>query len=162
MEAALAAAVILEQHHYPPLILSFESVDYLDHVMFVYRRHGRWGSVARSRDPGLHGRKRVFRSARDLALSYVDPYVDLTGRILGYGVVDLRELGTYDWRLSEHNVWKVERLLQAHPHRAIRSSDCRIDKLRQRFRAFKRRSSDRKPLYYKGQDRWTVLPEEFR
>ena len=52
LEAALAAAVILEQHGFPPLVLSFESIDQLDHVIFVYRRKGRWGSVARSRDPG--------------------------------------------------------------------------------------------------------------
>src|SRR3954471_19239228 len=37
MEAALAAAVILEQHGFPPLVLSFESIDELDHVLFVYR-----------------------------------------------------------------------------------------------------------------------------
>src|SRR6185295_11878205 len=54
LEAALAAAVVLEQHGYPPLVISFESIDKLDHVIFVYRRNGRWGSVARSRDPGLH------------------------------------------------------------------------------------------------------------
>jgi hypothetical protein len=52
LEAALFAAVVLEQHGYPPLVLSFESVDQLDHVIFVYQRNGRWGSVARSRDPG--------------------------------------------------------------------------------------------------------------
>src|SRR4029079_13075881 len=86
MEAALAAAVILEQHRYPPLILSFESIDELDHVLFVYRRHGRWGSIGRSRDPGLHGRRPVFRRARDLALSYVDPYIDYHGRVTGYTV----------------------------------------------------------------------------
>ena len=54
---------------------------------------GRWGSVARSRDPGLHGRKPVFATPRALALSYVDPYVDYTGRVTGYAVVDLRD----DW-----------------------------------------------------------------
>ena len=80
-------------------------------MLFVYRENGRWGSVARSRDPGLHGRKPVFRTARALALSYVEPYVDFTGRITGYAVVDLRMLGHYDWRLSERNVWKAERLL---------------------------------------------------
>ena len=74
----------------PPLVLSFESIDELDHVIFVYRRKGRWGSVARSRDPGLHGRKPVFATPRALALSYVDPYVDFTGRVTGYAVVDLR------------------------------------------------------------------------
>src|SRR5688572_24002112 len=41
LEAALAAAVILEQHGYPPLVLSFESIDHLDHVIFVYRSRGR-------------------------------------------------------------------------------------------------------------------------
>src|ERR1051326_9148361 len=106
LEAALAAAVILEQHGYPPLVLSLESIDELDHVIFVYRRRGRWGSIARSRDPGLHGRRPVFRTPRALALSYVDPYVDFSGRVIGYAVVDLRDLlADYDWRLSEQNVW---------------------------------------------------------
>jgi hypothetical protein len=77
-----------------------EPVDKLDHVLFVFRQDGRWGSVARSRDPGLHGRKPVFRSPRQLAASYQDAYVDLTGRVTGYAVADLRELGSYDWRLS--------------------------------------------------------------
>src|SRR5205809_4662185 len=127
LEAALAAAVILEQHGYPPLVLSFESIDELDHVIFVYRRRGRWGSIARSRDPGLHGRRPVFATPRALALSYVDEYVDFTGRVTGYTVADLRDLlPDYDWRLSEHNVWKAERVLLDAPHRAIRSSDARI------------------------------------
>jgi hypothetical protein len=162
LEAALAAAVILEQHGYPPLVLSFESVDDLDHVLFVYQKKGRWGSIGRSRDPALHGRKPVFRTARDLALSYVDGYVDLTGRITAYAVVDLRVLGDYDWRLSEKNVWKVERLLLDHPHMPIRSSDARITRLRARYRAFKAEFPDCKPLYYNGREKWTRLPEEFK
>ncbi len=162
LEAALAAAVILEQHGYPPLVLSFESIDKLDHVLFVYQANGRWGSVARSRDPGLHGRKAVFRRPRDLALSYVDPYIDFTGRITAYAVVDLRELGDYDWRLSEKNVWKVEQYLLDYPHRPIRSSDRRIDRLRARYRAFRSQYPDRKPLDYRGREKWTELPEKFR
>jgi hypothetical protein len=162
LEAALAAAVILEQHGYPPLVLSFESIDGLDHVLFAYRKAGRWGSIARSRDPGLHGRKPVFRTARDLALSYVDGYIDYTGRITAYAVVDLRTaLGDYDWRLAETNVWKVERVLLDFPHRPIRSSDARIDRLRARYRAFRMQYPDRKPLYYQGRDTWTELPGEF-
>ena len=162
LEAALSAAVILEQHGYPPLVLSFESIDHLDHVLFVYQRNGRWGSVARSRDPGLHGRKAVFRTARDLALSYVDPYIDYTGRITGYAVVDLGIMGDYDWRLSERNVWKVERELLDYPHRPIRSSDDRIDALRRRYKAFKAQFPDRKPLYYRNRHTWTELPAEFQ
>ncbi|HEY9467413.1 MAG TPA: hypothetical protein VIR54_30185, partial [Vicinamibacterales bacterium] len=48
LEAALSAAAIMEQHGYPPLVLSFESIDLLDHVIFVYRARTGWGSVARS------------------------------------------------------------------------------------------------------------------
>ena len=59
LEAALFAACVLEQHGYPPLVMGLESIDGLDHVIFVYKHRGRWGSVARSRDPGLHGRKPV-------------------------------------------------------------------------------------------------------
>ena len=66
MEAAIFAAVVLEQHGFPPMVMSIESKDWLDHVVFLYRKRGRWGSIARSRDPGLHGRKPVFRSPRDV------------------------------------------------------------------------------------------------
>ncbi len=160
LEAALAAAVILEQHGYPPLVLSFESIDELDHVLFVYRHRGRWGSVARSRDPGLHGRRPVFRTARALALSYVDPYIDFTGRVTGYAVVDLRVLGEYDWRLSRRNIWKAERLLLNWPHRPIRSSDRRIDRLRARYFKFRREHSGKKPAAYPGSATWTELPRD--
>lgn len=162
LEAALAAAVILEQHGYPPLLLSFESIDDLDHVIYIYRRRGRWGAIGRSRDPGLHGRKPVFRSARDLASSYVEPYVDFTGRVTGYATLDLRTLGDYDWRLSELNVWKVERVLLDHPHTPLPSSDVRIDRLRERYRRFRAEHPGEKPVYYRGRERWTALPSEFR
>jgi hypothetical protein len=160
LEAALAAAVILEQHGYPPLVLSFESIDELDHVLFVYQHRGRWGSIARSRDPGLHGRRPVFRTARALALSYVDPYIDYHGRITGYTVVDLRTLlGDYDWRLSEKNVWKAERVLLDAPHRPIRSSDARIDRLRRRYVEFRKQNDGRKPLYYRNRHQWSEMPQ---
>jgi hypothetical protein len=159
LEAALFAAVVLEQHGYPPLVLSFESIDRLDHVIFVYQRGGRWGSVARSRDPGLHGRKAVFATPRALATSYMDPYIDLTGRVTGYAVVDLRVMGAYDWRLADTNVWKVERMLLDHPHRPLPSSNRHVNALRARYRAFKQEFPDHKPLFYRRRDRWTELPE---
>lgn len=162
LEAALAAAVILEQHGYPPLVLSFESIDELDHVLFVYRTATGWGSIARSRDPGLHGRKPVFTSPRNLALSYVDPYVDFSGRITAYEVIDLRAMGRYDWRLSDSNVWKVERVLLDWRHRPIRTSNKRIARLRARYREHMRTHDNCKPVYYKGRERWTELPPEYR
>jgi hypothetical protein len=138
LEAALAAAVVLEQHGHPPLVMSLESQDKLDHVVFVFRRRGLWGAVARSRDLGLHGRRPVFPNLRQLAWSYFDTYVDLTGRITGYGLGDLRELGGYDWRFSPRNVWKVERYLQEIPHTELRSSDARYRRLLARYKEFRR------------------------
>jgi hypothetical protein len=161
LEAALAAAVIMEQHGYPPLVLSFESIDLLDHVIFVYKTADGWGSVARSRDPGLHGRRPVFATPRALALTYFESYIDFTGRIKAYAVVDLRVLGGYDWRLSETNVWKVEQVLLDWPHRRIASSDRKAEAMRRRYRRF-HDAHDFKPWkYYRGRDRWTALPPEF-
>jgi hypothetical protein len=163
LEAALFAAAVLEHHGYPPLLLSFESIDQLDHVIFVYRQNGRWGSIARSRDPGLHGRKPVFATPEALARSYMDPYVDFSGRVTGYVVVNIAALmGDYNWRLTDKNAWKVERVLLDHPHRPLRSSDARVDRLRARYRAFRTSFPGRKPVFYRGRARWTPLPEEFR
>jgi hypothetical protein len=161
LEAALTAAVLLEQHDYPPIVMSLESIDELDHVIFVYRHSGRWGAVARSRDPGLHGRRPVFRSLRQMALSYFDPFVDRTGCLKAYGHVDLRVLGRYDWRLAEGNAWKVERLLFGIPHRPIRSSTARVARLRRRYFAFLEANPHGKPVFY-DRRAWTALPERFR
>ena len=162
MEAALFAAVVLEQHGYPPLVMSLASKDWLDHVIFIYQHDGRWGSIGRSRDPGLHGRKPRFGSLRQLAMSYYDPYVDYTGRLRGFGVAHLGDrMGGYDWRLTSRNVWKVERMLIELPHKKIRSSDTRYRQLLKRYKAYRRTHDDRKPIYYRGREHWEPLPKEF-
>ncbi len=158
LEAALASAVILEQHGYPPRVLSFESQDRIDHVIFVFQRRGRWGSVARSRDAGLHGRRPVFRSIRDLLWSYFEPYVDFTGRIIGYALVNLANLRTYDWHFSRQNMWKVEQSLIDIPHRRLRSSDTRYRQLLKTYKAFRRQHPNAPAVYYRGQERWMPLP----
>jgi len=154
LESALAAAVILEQHGYRSLLLDLESQDDLDHVLFLYRKEGRWGTVAKSRDPGLHGRRPVFRRLRDLVTSYVAPFVDHTGRITAYGVADLEALGSYDWRLSKRNLWKVRQHLIDLPHTPLQTSDQAYRCWHERFRAYKRRFPNHKPLYYPGRRTW--------
>jgi len=156
LEAALSAAVILEQHGFPPLLLDMASQDRLDHVMFLYQRSGRWGTVARSRDPGLHGRYPVFSSLRELVNSYADPYVDFSGRIIGFGVLDLRGLGDYDWRLSNRNVWKVERVLIDMPHKRFHMSNQRYRFWYDRFVAYKNRYPHRKPIHFPNRRCWTA------
>ena len=153
LEGALCAATILEQHGYPPILMDLESVDDLDHVVFLFQDHGGYGSVARSRDPGLHGRKPVFRLARNLAYSYVDAYVDFTGRINGYGRLDLTALDA-DWRTSNESVWAVERALIEMPHRPLRTSDARYRKWHARYLRYKARYPDRRPSYYPNRRTW--------
>jgi len=159
LEAALFAACVLEQHGYPPLLLTFESVDGLDHVLFLYRRRGRWGTVARSRDPGLHGRKPVYRSLRALTMSYFDAYIDPTGCIEGFARYDLRSLGDYDWRFPCRNMWKVERILIDVPHRRIKVPRRRVKRMRARYLAYREKYG--KPLFYRGRENWTEIPKEF-
>jgi hypothetical protein len=154
LEGALVAATILEQHGYPPVLVSIESQDKLDHVLLLFKRKGRLGSVARSRDLGLHGRKPVFRTVRDLVMSYFEQYIDSTGRITGYGVASLYELGNYDWRFSLRNVFKVERHLQDIPHRQIHSSDARYEKARRRYLEFHSRHPNRYPDYFANRSLW--------
>ena len=156
LEAAVAAAVILEQHGYPPLLLDLESHDLLDHVIFVFKHNGGWGAVARSRDIGLHGRKPVFRSLRDLAWSYFDPFVDFSGRLKGYALTSLYDLGAYDWRFSPRNRSKIEDHLRAIPHQSLRSSDQRYEKLLARYHRYKKRYPDRSPAYYDSRPQWML------
>ena len=156
LEAAIGAAVILEQHGYPPLLLDVASKDLLDHVVFVFKQDGRWGSIGRSRDIGLHGRRPVFRSLRDLTWSYFDPYVDFSGRIVGYAQANLYDLGNYDWRFSSRGMRRIEHYLRALPHTPLHSSDTRYKTLLDRYHRYKKRYPDRSPSYYENRRQWML------
>jgi len=156
LEAAVGAAVIMEQHGYPPLLLDIESWDLLDHVIFVYQQNGLWGSIGRSRDIGLHGRKPLFRSLRGLVWSYFDPYVDFTGRIKGYGLTSLYDLGDYDWRFSSRRMIKIENHLREMKHKKLKSSDERYKKLLARYHRYKKRFPNRSPRYYANAWQWML------
>lgn len=138
MEAALAAAAVLEVHGYPPVIISFESQDGLDHIIYVFREkrdQGKFGAIARSRDEGLHGRPPIYSSLRALAQSYLDPYVDKTGRITAYECFHLDECAA-DWRRSRRSVWPTETYLLQAPHQPLKSTEAQYQKL---LRAYLRR-----------------------
>ena len=154
LEAALSAATILEQHGHPPLLLDLRSRDRLDHVVLLFEHRGRFGAVARSRDPGLHGRKPVFTTIEALVRSYVLPFIDATGRIIGYSTYDLRDAPRCDWRLSERNVWAIERILQTNRGRRLPTSDTEYRRWHARYLAFRARFPHRKPLYYPNRGTW--------
>ncbi len=132
LEACFVAAAILEHGGYPPLVISLESQDRLDHVVFVYKKNNRWGAISRSRDDGLQGRKAVYKSLRALAASYIDAYVDSTGRITGFAVENLNDTKS-NWRHSKRNVWKAEDFLIYAKHKKLNCSHARYKKLLQRF-----------------------------
>jgi hypothetical protein len=132
LEAAFIAAAILEHHGYPPHVISLESQDGLDHVIYVFQRNGRWGSIGGSRDEGLHGRPPIYRSLRDLAWSYFDPYVDRTGRILAYQIAHLDDTKA-NWRTSPRNVWKAENYLLKIKHIKLKASASRYRKILRNF-----------------------------
>lgn len=127
LEASFVAATILEHWGYPPLVLSLESQDDLDHVVFAFKKGNLWGTIGRSRDPGLQGRRPVFKSIESLVDSYLDPYVDRTGRITGYAIAHLDDSWT-DWRYSDTFVWKTEQYLIDFKHRSIKMDESRYQK----------------------------------
>lgn len=131
-EATFIAAAILEQHGFPPLIVSLESQDCLDHVIYVFKKKGLWGSIGRSRDEGLHGRPPRFRSIRTLVQSYVEPFIDKTGRITGYQIANLDDTRS-NWRYSKRNLWKAEKYLLDLPHKKFYSSDSVYRKIHTRY-----------------------------
>jgi hypothetical protein len=129
MEAAFVAAAILELHGYPPLVLSLESIDGLDHVLFVFKKNRKWGAVGRSREKGLAGRPAIFRSIRDLAWSYFEPYIDDTGKIKAYQLAHLDDTKA-DWRSGRKQQFRAEKFLLKLPHKKMLSSRKRFRKLK--------------------------------
>ena len=88
LEAVFFAAAVLEKHGYPPLVLDLESIDYLDHCLFLYQEKGLFGAIGVSRERELYGKKASFSSVKDLVMSYYDDYidyvVDLDKRLITY------------------------------------------------------------------------------
>lgn len=148
LEAAMAAAAVLEHHGYPPLLLDIDSTDKLGHDLFLYTHNGRYGTVGASRDIGLYGRKPVFTTIKSLVASYAAPYIDAEAEITGYAVLDLRTLSDGRWRDSKRQVWYVERALINAPHHPFRSSRTFVKTWRDRYVQFRQKYPDKQPDYF--------------
>ena len=128
----------------------------------LYKERGRWGAIARSRDPGLHGRKPAFCRPARVALSYVEATSTTPGGCAATASpISTRRCPDYDWRFSLKNVWKVEQLLIEWPHRKIKTSDARTAPCsRDTSRSGKRYG--RKPWrYYNGRESGCPFPRNF-
>ena len=114
MEGALVAAAAFRVHGHPPLLMDLESVRDDDHVVALYRERGLWGGVAKSNFAGLRFRAPVYRTLRELAISYFEHYYNLRGErtLRAYSVpVNLARLDDQHWMTAEEDVWSVPELL---------------------------------------------------
>lgn len=119
LEGALLAAAALRVNGQPPLVMDLEAVRDDDHVVALYRERGLWGGIAKSNFAGLRFRAPVYRTLRELALSYFEHYYNLRGErtLRSYSVaVNLARLDGKNWMTSEEEVWCVPELLIASRH----------------------------------------------
>ncbi len=122
LEGALVAAAALRVNGYPPLLMDLEAVRDDDHVVALYRERGLWGGIAKSNFAGLRFRAPVYRTLRELAVSYFDHYYNLRGeRTLRAwaGPVNLARLDRLHWMTAEDDVWCVPELLIAARHHPL-------------------------------------------
>lgn len=122
LEGALLAAAALRVNGHPPLLMDLEAVRDDDHVIALYRERGLWGGIAKSNFAGLRFRAPVYRTLRELALSYFDHYFNLRGdrTLRSYSVpVNLNRLDGRHWMTAEDDVWCVPELLIAARHYPI-------------------------------------------
>ena len=117
LEGALVAAAALRVNGYPPLLMDLEAVHDDDHVIALFRERGLWGGIAKSNFAGLRFRAPVYRTLRELALSYFEQYYNLRGErtLRAYSrPVNLARLDSRHWMTAEEDVWFVpERLIAA-------------------------------------------------
>jgi hypothetical protein len=119
MEGALVAAAALRVNGHPPLLMDLEGVHDDDHVVALYREHGLWGGIAKSNFAGLRFRAAVYRTLRELAMSYFEHYYNLRGErtLRSYSrAVNLERLDEEGWMTAEEDVWCVPELLIAAQH----------------------------------------------
>jgi hypothetical protein len=122
MEGALIAAAALRLLGHPPLILDLEAVRDSDHVLAVYRVAGHWGAVAKSDYSGLRSREPVYRTIRELVMSYFEHYYNPAGEktLRAYSrPVSLTRFDRMGWMTAERDVWEIPNHLCDIPHTKV-------------------------------------------
>lgn len=119
-EGAFLAAAAFRVHGLPPLLLDLEADDRDDdHVLALYRERGLWGAVGMSKFAGLRYRSPVYRTLRELALSFMEHYYNWDGErtLRAYSrPVSLARFDRIGWMTSEEDLWPVVEHLGLIPH----------------------------------------------
>ncbi|MGH9719233.1 MAG: hypothetical protein ACRD8O_03410 [Bryobacteraceae bacterium] len=119
LEGALFAAAALRYNGFPPLLVDLEATRDDDHVLAVFRLNGCWGAVAKSNYSGLRYREPVYRSLRELAMSYFEHYYNPGGQktLRAYSrPVNLTRFDRISWMVTEDELWPVSEYLFSIPH----------------------------------------------
>jgi len=122
MEGALLGAAALRMLGHPPLLLDLEAEHDTDHVLAIFRLRGHWGAVAKSNFSGLRYREPVYRTLRELVMSYFEHYYNLRKErtLRGYSrPVNLKRFDRIGWMTAEADVWAVPEHLCTIPHTPV-------------------------------------------
>ena len=122
IEGAMLAACALWVHGEPPLLMDLRAEQDYDHVVAVFRRGRYWGAISKTNPPLLRWRDPVYRSLRELAMSYLHEYANKRGQktLRSYaGPFDLRRVEPQVWVSGTKNCWVLEELLDAMRHHAL-------------------------------------------
>jgi hypothetical protein len=114
VEGATFAAAALRANGYPPLVIDLEAERDTDHVVAVYKERRHWGAIAKSNYTGCRYREPVYRTLRELALSYFEVYFNLRReRSLRTfsNPVNLARFDSLDWMTTEQPLWFVAEYL---------------------------------------------------
>jgi len=114
LEGATLAAAALRAIGFPPLILDLEADQDTDHVIAVFQSRGHWGAIAKSNFAGCRYREPVYRTLRELALSYFNIYFNLRGErtLRRYSrPVNLARFDRLGWATSEKEIWFIAEYL---------------------------------------------------
>jgi hypothetical protein len=123
LEGAIFAAAALRVNGYPPLVFDLEAEGDTDHVIALFRIGGHWGSIAKSNYTGCRYREPVYRSLRELAMSYFEGYFNLRRErsLRTFSrPVNLARFDYLDWMTTEKPVWFIaEYLFTIHHYKLL-------------------------------------------
>jgi hypothetical protein len=109
-EGAFFAAAALRINGHEPLIVDLEAVRDDDHLLAVFKEHEHWGAIAKSNYAGLRFREPVYRTIRELVMSYFEHYYNPQGEktLRAFSQpVNLKRFDRIDWMTSEADLWEI-------------------------------------------------------
>lgn len=137
IEAAFVAATALWCAGRPPLLMDMQATDDdADHVVTLFRAHGCWGAISKSNHVFLRWRDPVYRTLRELAMSYFHEYANAGKKTLRtYSAsFDLRRFESSLWVTNKESCWEIAGALDASRHyRLLTRAQSRALKMRDRF-----------------------------